>query len=692
MSELPQKQEPEPTLSVKYYAPPPPKKQMQQQPQLTVPIVYNPEQIFNPSMIPPYATHYQPSPVLVKNYVIQTTGGIDGAQEYLARVREDVLPDRKFSPSYTTLAQRISDYRFIRSAILYNSDGNDVDVHGSGENSLTRFIKIDAGDVNPYNSYKISGINKYKGLPYGFLLFRSCYPIRHLSDMGTVTCAKDSTAINIRVYKMLEGSYSMNRIQKRLFYNYDEWREVAFYEYIREKILQPKICPNFVTMYGYYIAHDSRIDYDKINATNESIVKPMERQHINTSDLHPVKLIGKDLAKYQQEKKEQLEREYRNSFVPSFDPIQPEFKSNNKELIEQQKLDEQKKSIITIDCNKQIQKENPNAYLGKSLVMLTESPTHSLFAWASASFRNKNENQIIGNVEIMTGSGFHEDDKWLNMLFQLMVALHVMQINNIYIDNFQMDQNVFVKDLSLKGAIREFWKYKIGGIDYYLPNLGHILMIDSNFRDLDISNDIKNQKRHKIFGNFIDPTIDPKIMRERTFEMFKACFNNNIFGPNSEFRRNQGNPPPPEITSLIDRIMNDIATDEDKLIEPYILRHMKYYVHNRTGTYLKSDEVPNIRKIDKTEFTRGQLVVLEENGDSKFVMFVKSVNDGQAEIITRENAENKDYVLRNVPINALSNYSKMDPIQQNFKPNEEVLTNEGLLETYVIPIISKNQK
>ena len=92
-------------------------------------------------------------------------------------------------------------------------------------------------DLNPYNSHRFS-LNPYKGLPKGFLLYRSCYPIRRDERQDTnVICAPESTGINVRIYKLTEGAYLVNKLSNILDYtDFDEWREISFYEFIREKL------------------------------------------------------------------------------------------------------------------------------------------------------------------------------------------------------------------------------------------------------------------------------------------------------------------------------------------------------------------------------------------------------------------------------------------------------------------------
>jgi len=74
--------------------------------------------------------------------------------------------------------------------------------------------------------------------------------------------------------------------------------------------------------------------------------------------------------------------------------------------------------------------DNLDEYKGSVLAVMTESPTYSMYNWASKLY------QLEGNIKRMINTGFHTDAVWIGLIFQLMVALLVMQINYIYIDNF----------------------------------------------------------------------------------------------------------------------------------------------------------------------------------------------------------------------------------------------------------------
>lgn len=676
-----------PTFSLDYFHPPPPKKPTDG----TKPFNVMPYLNYISPDIPstmgyggyqaPYMQQYTP-PIINNSYTIQADG-VTGEHQQISMIYEDVLPSRKFTPSYTTLGERIDDYHFIRSTIFNNSDGNDINLHGGGERSIMSHIKIDIGDINPYNAYKLSS-NPYRGMPYGFLIYRSCYPIRHNEKSGRIDCAKNSTAVNIRLYKMLEGSFLANRLHSQPFFDYDEWREVAFYENIREKILKKKVSPNFINMYGYFISEKSMIDYDKINLDDkpkpeepEYIIKP-EGTSLNNGnrrrvlDDHDREILANPLA-------HRLDSYDVNLFA--------DYGANPESFYEQKEIREVKDesptqvhSITTAGGNRKIIEVNPKAYLGKSLVILTESPTYSICGWASRIYHSE------GRINEMIGRGFHNERDWMNVLFQLMSALYVMQLNGIIIDKFDLAKNVFIKDLSFRGQSTDYWKYKVNGIDYYIPNLGYLVMIDSNFRDLEDNEQskfVQKDKYYKLNGELYNEAISNSDKKERIFKMFRDTFSSNNFG--KEFERYGGVPPPPEVKDILNKIMSESAKDIQKDIEPYISKYMRRYIHNRVGTYLKESEVSNGRKKVAGVFKKGDILINQDsNGVDRFVLLSKEAHNGQASIITKDKFDDKDYVEIIVPAHDLIHYTKTEPIQQNYKPNEENLTEEGLLETYII--------
>lgn len=638
----------QPVISFQYNPPPAykPKPAMETNPPMPIypqGIAYPPQ--FN--AIYPFP-HYNPGqayiPSIIKNTIIHAEAPT-GNHGKLFTVHEDALPVKSLIMPLTTIGERLTTYQFVRSAIFNSVDGEDISLEGNNDNSLLSYIKF--GSLNPYNTYRLSD-NPYMGLPDGFLLYKSCYPIRYDSVSGGTQCAKDTTDINVRIYKLTEGSFLLNRLNPQLYFEFDEWREVAFYENIRETILKKKVCPHFPTLFGYFIPENAKIDFNKITMmkNNKKILEKEEDEYI-TRPIDPdecltrIKMEGGKLINVS------------NTAIS--------FKNNNDKILE----------------------INPNAYLGKALVLMTEGFTYNLPSWAKKTYYAR------GNIKEMINRGVHSEKEWLNLLFQVMIGLCVMQLNKILINNFTLENNVFIKDLTLKGQITNYWKYKVDDADFYLPNLGYLVLIDSNFKDIGVEqvtlsfNKTTNTNRKidgKCFGKdckLIDADLNTKI-----FEMFKNSFDVNQFS--KDFINAGGCKPPADILKLIEQIHNEASNDKEQNIKNYVMKYMRFFMHNRIGTYLKEGEMPNIRRDDIRELKKGQLVVLEDGfGTYKVVMFLETKN-GNSKILTKNDPTDLDIIEIEVPVTSLLNYSKAEPISQTFKPNESNMNEDDLLEVYII--------
>ena len=717
--------ETQPIINFQYYQPPrPPKEKGPNMSQyalgpMPMPMPYNPYGGFG--MMPGYPQMLMPP--IVKNIHI-TTDGPTADHQRLALIHEDVMPGKPFVPSSTTIGERLNIYQFVRSSIFSNADGNDISLDGTqqvgGANSLLSFIKF--GDLNPYNTYKLSP-NIYRGMPEGYLIYRTCYPIRESN--GSAQCAKDSTGVNVRIYKMLEGSFLVNRINPKLFVDFDEWREVAFYEHIRENVIKKKVCPHFPTLYGYFISEKCGIDFDAIARGMDStkLVLEGEPLYVNVEDKRDCnntfdmietlndglqKLTNTQMANASKTvidngvlisvssdgdiaKKREIQYVMPDSTTVSFNQgvVTP---AQTHKVMAWPKTNVPSngagKTIQYVTSDNTIIEINPNAYTGKTLVLLTESPTYNLVGWATKTY------QQSGNVREMINRGIHDENEWMNVLFQTMVGLYVMQINKIFINNFSLENNVLIKDLTVRGAITNFWKYKIDDMDFYLPNLGYLVLIDSNFRDLNNNtatqsestfNKVPITNTSKLNGKFLGKNckLSDVEISEKVFEMFANTFNPNVF--DKEFDKLGGCKPPGEVMNLMSKISGQIASDKDRDIKKYIIEHMTKYLHNRTGTYLREAEALNIRKEDTREFKKGQVVVFEDGfGTYKFVIYIDTLPDGKAKILTKDDANDADIIENTVAITTLSNYSRAEPIAQNYKPNEANMNEDDLLETYVI--------
>jgi len=710
--------EQQPIISFQYFQPPKPKQEKQFNMASLMPII-NPGIAYPPqfnymypfSQIPPMMP-----PPIIKNYQINTTGPTADHQR-LMMIHEDVLPKKgDYIVSSTTLGERLEVYNFIRSSIFNNVDGENMGLEGTDKKSLLSYIKF--GELNPYNTYKYS-YNPYKGLPFGYLIYRSCYPIQHHESGGAVICARDSTAINVRIYRLIEGSYAIIKTQGRInFFKFDEWREIRFYEIIREEILKKKVCPHFPFLFGYFICENSNIDFNYNYQIRNKEAHPKEQKYLTDHEYTPEQIeemamnrLKNDIsngtitaitAELIEIKKQDLindlntinKKELRGELTPE------QFNEMARRMKLTQNIAEGTIRILTptlLEIKKKVLKNekvlsiNPNVYLGKAVVLLTESPTYTLYGWASKTYKR------TWNVKEMINRGTHSDTEWKNIIFQILITLYVMSVKKLYIRNFSVEKNIYVKDLPTKGPIIKYWKYIINDIEYYLPNLGFLVQLDTNFRDITntkeeanlsfIDQIEKKNPEYKVGGkNFPQEEKDDVSILNKVDHMFEAVFKPDVFN-DIEFTQSGGVRPSAEIMDLLNRIRTTgIEVFKNKMFDN-ILSNMTGYLHNRIGTYLKENEVQNVRKEEIKNWRRGQLFVIEDGGAGiyKIVSFIKTNQDNITCTIFTRNSPNQDIIIKTTQPKAdLISYSRAEPIAQNFKPEESSLIEEDLLETYVI--------
>lgn len=696
---------PDPVLNLQLYQQKPkPKKKPDAYPH---PAVFYPNYVPNPFNPIEYAnyvhyTQYAPSgtggPVggpIFKEYNINFNG-VSGSHVKSSFLFEDAFPMKHIGGSFTNLSERVTMYEYIRSIMFSKGDAEDVPIDSDSHNILSHLKFM---DMNPYNSSRFSR-NPYRGLPYGFLLFRSCYPIRHDERSASAICARNSTGINVRIYRMTEGAYQVNRTTQKLE-DYDQWREMAFYDYIKDQIVKPKVSPNFVIMYGYNVTLDSKIDFETVKSIDgkrsqnsnyldnakrvpsaHAGIQNVTRQKI-TEDLKKLNRANEeksygvvrqeaplDMGGYPLANKHEDPR-YAPRFVPiEADPTKPHPTDG---MVE--------------ETRKKIESEL-NTYRGKAMVCLTEAPNYSLIGWAKKEYR------ADGNVKRMINTGYHPAMVWESVLFQLMAALYVMQVKGIVIRNFRLDRNVFVKDIESHSKATKYWKYIIDGIDYYVPNYGYLVLIDSNYRDFDDDVDCDKEadpdRVRKLDGRFVNTSLLPAEITNAVFEQFRESINPNVF--DQDFMNNDGVKPPSEIIQLMSRIKKDADGKNEIMISEYIRKHMTMFLHNRVGSLLAGDEPQRIMDGAVRDFKAGELAVIKDSNNSdRFVIFVNKKDGDSAVIITQSGGASRDankdakevIIEKEVPISSLNKFSSANPPDQTFDPQKSSL-NDDPIETYVI--------
>lgn len=115
--------------------------------------------------------------------------------------------------------------------------------------------------------------------------------------------------------------------------------------------------------------------------------------------------------------------------------------------------------------------------LTNQLVLQKICPNYALnYYWEYEESKNLNSYN-----EYINGGDFHDwakephsDEEWYNALFQIMVGLYALKkyFNMIHADFHT--RNILVYKVKSGG----YWKYKINGNTYYLPNLGYIFLIN----------------------------------------------------------------------------------------------------------------------------------------------------------------------------------------------------------------------
>ena len=563
--------------------------------------------------------------------------GPTGRHVEMNKIYEMALPGKNSTFTSNTLGERLKMLDWIRQILIKQNDGEDISLDSDGHNSLMSYFKF--MNINP-NYYSLIHKSPYKGSPFGLLVYNSCFPIQLDQQSQTIICAKDSIGINIRLYSLTYAEYYAYKFRHPLYKEYDVWRELIYYEFVKENIIRPKISPNFVTEYLFMNSPNKVIDFFSLKTNQLTQKQKLTKEYQRFLELNSLKTP--------------------TQVAVSLAITYPE---NAGKLVVTKLPDE-------VDPGLQ-------CYSGNTLIVLTESPTHNLYQWASRIYRRD------GIVQKMISTGFYDDPVWLSVLFQIVSGLCVMQKFGLYIRDMTIEDNIYIKDLQTTGQSSGYWKYVIDGIPYYIPNYGYLVLIDTNYKDIYSETNILEQGKriYKIYANKLyGKKYDDNVLKKKVFQNYRSIVNTNAF--TKDHTQNNVNRPPEEIMKLIDRMNSDGEEDLSKVI----FNHFKMYLHNRCGTYLKKDtELPNIRDV-KGSFKRGELVIEVIGSDSyKFAVYFADKGNGVSEICTKLTPESDDYVMKDVRIETLKQYAEGETVEQVYRGNPDTkLSEDELLETYVI--------
>ena len=453
---------------------------------------------------------------------------------------------------------------------------------------MLEYIKV--LDLNPYTANK----NPISILPQDFILYRAAYPIRLDDKTKAITIAKNNTGMNIRMYRLSEGALMARQINQNInVQNFDVWREIMYYNWVKTNIIKKKVSPNFIAPILYKIDTKSNIDWNRLEEIKKG-KSTYALQQRSDNAINALHTLDKRLGPFAM-------------------------------LLPRTLIKDEQKVDLTANSN-------------KTLILLTEAPTTSLVSWSSTNYES------YGSRKIMVSTGYHSLEVWKAILFQLIYVFAVLQKHNIYMSKVSLDKNFFIKDIFSDINAIGSWIYKIDNIDYYIPNYGYILQFDSSYADVDVPVDIRTgqpisstEQRFKIKGKLFDNDD----YKAHIMEQFIDTINPDNF---SHMLRIKGAAIPDEtiitmVRNMREKIRTDSITDISKVI-PLFFRN---FVHNRVGTLLMKSEKENINLLSRPNFNKGNLMVWQErNQEFKWVIYVEPVvnNMLKHKIITRNNMTN----------------------------------------------------
>jgi hypothetical protein len=228
----------------------------------------------------------------------------------------------------------------------------------------------------------------------------------------------------------------------------------------------------------------------------------------------------------------------------------------------------------------------------------------------------------------------------------------------------------------------------IGSYEYFVPNYGYLVLIDSNYKDIDESITtmipLKQTKYYKILSNiFEDKMYTDAQLHEQCFDAFVNTFNTNNFS--KSFSNFGGSAIPEDVKELLNKITKEITISKNKDIKYYIQRFMGSLLNNRVGTLINEIEQKFINQTATTDFKEGQIIVhLIASNTYNFVIYSGKDTGpgiGMHKILTKNT--NNEFDIISVQRGELFHYSKDERIVQTFKANEINFSEDNLLETYI---------
>jgi hypothetical protein len=646
---------------------------------------------------------------IIKKYNISLGNG-NGDITKLASLYEDILPNESNvqNNTFNTLKERMIIHHYIRSIFIKTGDGEELLINGGPNNTkseLTNLLShVKLLEINPYHFNRLTD-NPYKTLPSNFVMYRSCYPIK-LGNFNNIECSKSSIGMNVRIYLLSKYDDQINSTSSSdiIRYHSDIWRELDYYQFIREEIIKQNISQNFITLHSYYMTKNTGINFKKFdNIRNNVDLKNKSIEKLN-ADIRNNAYINYIKKLYYDDSKEIITFDELKSLGIVSDTAMPYPITDD-----QRKLAVSKKIDNLISLNK----------LGhflesdKCLVMLSEAPTQHILNWATRTYQAGN-----GPVKKMIQNGYHDDKVWESIFFQLLLSMLIMFENKIMFTEFSLENNVYIKDLNHDNTNVGIWKYIYNGIEYYVPNYGYLLLIDSNYAEI-LNN--WNPLKKDFDPSKITFRIKSTLLSDSNTngEIYKLCiermisvFSSNNFGIG--FTNYGGVPPTKEFLNSLDSIVSKLEYIKNKYFisgtlwnisaETNLIKDMRNLpinltkstffnmLHSRIGTAVKDQEKSYISDtFDQINTKQGSIVVRKLSSTfSTFGIYLgidTSVGMSNHKILTTnepifsyEDRATKKFIELSIDQSELLNYYEQP--KHSYEPGKQY----NILETYLISL------
>jgi len=239
------------------------------------------------------------TPFIYKDYHINIEGP-NADRSRASMIYEDILPPTEIFTSYKTVRERNNLTDYIRSTFITIEEGENKDFSGGSSSLLTRLKLI---ELTPHNTNYFSN-NPYVTSAKDFLIYTSCYPINYDRKEGDVKCHSSAIGMDLRVYKISEieliakypktaGNFNYKDIKELNEYmktiqnfnnnlnKYNIWRDLEYYEFIRNEINKKYISPNFVGSYCYFTFDNSNLDFTKNGINNANTNKSITNSTVS---------------------------------------------------------------------------------------------------------------------------------------------------------------------------------------------------------------------------------------------------------------------------------------------------------------------------------------------------------------------------------------------------------------------------